>query len=255
MCVYIQRHGALTARRLRRAAHGRGQTPRAHRPPCPRARGSPVELGDDTKPDRPASQSASPERARQPALTNEGRAARPRRDPLDGSRLPGGAPGPPRPRRQLRARIPGLGEGEESRGALGRGGSGQRRVPRLSRGVGSRCHECGCGRGRDPRRGVEARGVEPQTKDEGLSRSQRSRSAPGVRARPPLHTCGRSRGCPRVGAPAATHPPRPAPLSARRGSLSRLFAWAGESVLRDYSAPASFLLGGPERPQRLGTPF
>lgn len=47
----------------------------------------------------------------------------------------------------------------------------------------------------------------------------------------------------------------PPPCPARRGSVSRLFAWAGESVLRDYSAPASFLLGGPERPQRLGTPF
>lgn len=56
---------------------------------------------------------------------------------------------------------------------------------------------------------------------------------------------------PRVGAPAA-----PPPVSsARRGFLSRLFAWAGEFVLRDYSSPASFLLGGPERPQRLGTPF
>lgn len=87
---------------------------------------------------------------------------------------------------------------------------------------------------------------DPRTRGEWLHRPHRPPAPPGpvfggVRAGPALHT----RVCPHCA------PPSPQPSAAFCPGLTR----DGEFVLRDYSSPASFLLGGPERPQRLGIPF
>lgn len=193
LCIAVFREAALP-RLQGRSREGTGRP----RPPRPRAGGAPSGRRDDTKPDRPASQSASPERARQPALTNEGRAARPGGIPSTarGSR---GAPAALGPRPPVRA----------AGTPRGRAGPGQRGCPvGLGHAVtGTTARPSQRGGGARSRAADKGRAVVPVP--------AKPPSAPGVRARPPLHTCGN----PRVGAPAASHPPAPLGAALCPGSL------------------------------------
>lgn len=228
MYIYVQIHDILPKYRglpLRRDARREGKG--GLRPPAPMAVPSFPPWQAETRPGEPRRAAVTPSRPtplptnpqgpvarRQPALTNEGRAALPRRDPLDGSRRTWGGTGHPPPpssaRRAPRGRIPRRGEGGDTPGggggragaapgAEGAPGGGVCHVaPEVTRGGGGGEALAGGGGG------VQSRAP---NKRQGVALTPPKPQLPGgwVRARPPLHT----RGC----------PPTP-PRSARRVFLS-----------------------------------